>query len=315
MRKESDLDTWRLLFRVAERGSLTLAASELGIELSSASRRLSALEKSLGCDLLLRSSRAVGLTLAGQEAYDRMNALLTEWESVIANIGNAAGTSAAPVRVSAAIGFGQEVLAPLVVEFQNLHPGITIELILVDRPCDPVRDNVDVVFRYGPIHDETLLARRMGTVDFVVCASPDYLAAHGHPRQPADLAQHTLLCYNGQRRPASTYLLNQNRREPIPPANTLRFNNVLAIREAALASGGIGLDLPLHSCVEALRHGQLVRVLPGWNPPSLDSYAVRVAGRHSPQRIVTFLDWISVKRTQLRERNAQLDHAPARTQP
>ncbi len=300
MRKENDLDTWRLLFRVGELGSVTRAAEEVGVEPSSVSRRLSALEKSLGCDLLLRSPRSIGLNVVGQETYERLRPLIAEWDSVISHLGRQSDASDGVIRISAAIGFGQEVLTPLTIRFQQEHPAIRIELNLNDRPADPTRDNVDIVFRYGPIEDENLVARRMGTVDFPICASPAYLQKYGEPQHPRDLAQHTVIFYDGERRPATSQISNGTDNATVEAATALRFNNVLAIREAGIAGAGICLDVPLHSCASALRSGQLVRILPGWQRPSIDSYAVRVASRHPPRRVTVFLNWIFRERARLR---------------
>lgn len=300
MRKENDLESWRLLFRIAEVGSVTRVAEELGIEPSSVSRRLSALEKSLGCDLLQRSPRAISLSATGLAAVEQLRPLLMQWDGVVSQLAQDSQSATGEIRVSAATGTGQELLTPIIVRFQQAHPDINIELVLSERPADLTRDNVDVVFRYGPIEDEALVARRMDTVDFVVCASPDYLSRHGTPSHPDELAEHTVLLYGGSRRPPTTHLYSGKHCAEIVCHSPLRLNNVLAIREAAIAGAGIALDLPLHSCSDALRQGRLVRVLPEWSPPARDAYAVRLASRHPPRRLSIFLDWIARERGRLR---------------
>lgn len=312
MRKENDLESWRLLFRVAEIGSVTRVADELGVEPSSVSRRLTALESALGCDLLQRSPRAISLSPAGLVAVEQLRPLLTQWDGVVTRLSQESATASGEIRVSAPIGAGQELLTPMVVRFQQEHPDIHIELQLSDRPADPARDPVDVVFRYGPIEDEALVARRMDTVDYVVCASPDYLHRHGAPRHPDELAEHTVLLYGGGRRPVTTHLHKGKASAEIVCRSPLRLNNVLAIREAAIAGGGIAADLPLHACFEALQQGLLVPALPGWALPSREAYAVRLASRHPPRRLAIFLDWVARERRRLRHaRLAYLDSLSA----
>lgn len=293
MRRTLDLDTWRLFFRVVELGSFTRAAEEAGVETSSVSRRIAGLEAALGCDLLSRQPRLLSTTTAGAEAYERMRAVVADCESVMADLSGGHQALSGEVRVSAAIGFGQEFLTPMVVQFRKHYPDIQVKLLLSDTPADIHADPVDVVFRYGPIDMPGVVARYMATVDFIMCASPDYLARHGSPEHPSDLGKHATLAYGGSRRAASTHVMRDGERQPIALTGPLRLNNVLAMREAAIAGAGICVDLPVHSCARAIREGRLVRVLPGWDLPSCDSYALRKAERRVPRRIKTFIDWMA----------------------
>lgn len=296
MRRTVDLDTWSLFFRVVELGSFTRAAEEAGVETSSISRRIGGLEASLGCDLLLRQPRLLTTTPAGQEAYERMRPIVADCESVVADLSEGNQALAGEVRVSAATGFGQEFLTHMVVQFRQQYPEIDVKLLLSDQPADIETDPVDVVFRYGPIDLPGVVARYMATVQFVMCASPEYLARHGAPGHPSELRQHAALAYGGARRAASTHVLRREERQPIELEGPLRLNNVLAMRDAAIAGAGICIDVPLHSCARALDEGRLVLVLPDWSLPSRDSYALRKAARRVPRRIKTFIEWMAQAR-------------------
>lgn len=296
MRKENDLESWRLLFLVAEVGSVTRVANELDLEPSSVSRRLSALEADFGCDLLQRTSRSVALSPTGLSAVEQLKPLLTQWDHVVSRLSQEHHSATGEIRVSAAMGYGHEILAPMVIKFREQFPYIQVELILSDQPADLARSNFDVVFRYGPIDDESLVARRLYTVNFFGCASPAYLREHGQPQHPDELANHALLTYGGDRRPATTHLHRGAECVPIVGCRPVRLNSVLAIRDAAINGVGIAIDLPLFSCAQALKEGQLVRVLPQWSPPPRDTYAVRLASRQAPRRLSIFLDWIVAER-------------------
>lgn len=301
MRKENDLESWRLLFMLARLGSVTRVAGELGIEPSSVSRRLSALEAGLGCALLHRTPRSIALSPAGLAAVERLQPLLAQWDTAVTELNQDTHSAAGTIRLSAGLGYGQEMLAPMVIRFRKQFPDIHVELVLSDRPADLSRDNFDVVFRYGPIENEDLVARRLYAVDFFLCASPDYLREQGTPSLPQDLGTHTLLAYGGGRRPATTHLQRGSEQVEISGHRPLRMNSVLAMREAAIAGEGIAIDLPLFSCAQALRRGQLVRVLPEWSAPSRDAYAVRLASRRPPQRLSLFIDWIAAERRRVRQ--------------
>lgn len=293
MQKENDLDSWRLLFRVAELGSIARAAEEIGIEPSSASRRLITLEKSVGCDLLMRTTRTAGLTRAGRQVCDRMMELISTWDGLIAEVRSQSDLESGLIRVSSPVGFGQEILTPLVVRFQQEHPQLVVEISLRSRPADPRRDNIDVVLCYRPIDDESLVARRLRSVEFMICASPSYLSTHGCPQHPRELAQHHVLLYRGDYKPPTTQVFRGEESEPVRAAASLRINSAVAIKQAAIAGAGICVDLPQPLCAEALRSGALVQILPEWRPASHDIYAVRVATRHPAPHITRFLDWLS----------------------
>jgi len=293
MQKENDLDSWRLLFRVAELGSVARAAEEIGIEPSSASRRLITLEKSVGCDLLMRTTRTAGLTRAGRQVRDRMQELIATWDGLIAEVRDQSDAETGTIRVSSPVGFGQEILTPLIVRFQQEHPNLTVELSLRSRPADPRRDNIDVVLCYRPPADDSLVARRLRSVDFMICASPSYLRSRGCPQHPRELIRHHVLLYGGDYKPATLQVFRGEESEPVRSAASLRINNAVAIKQAAVAGAGICVDLPLPLCAEALRQGQLVQILPEWRPASHDIYAVRAATRHAAPHLTRFLDWLS----------------------
>ncbi len=195
MRKNDDLAAWRLFFRVAELRSISKTARECAVEPSSVSRRLSALERRLGAQLLTRATRSLHLTDAGERAYVRMRALVEEMDALGSELGEQGRSLSGHLRITAAVPLGERLLTPWVAAFQSEHPAVTAELLLSDRPTDLLADRIDLAIRIGPVADERLVARRIGEMPLVMCASPAYLAAHGRPRKPADLAVHRGLLY------------------------------------------------------------------------------------------------------------------------
>lgn len=294
MRKNDDLAAWRLFFRVAELGSISKAAAEIAVEPSSVSRRLSALERRIGAQLLTRATRSLHLTDAGARAYERMRGLVEEMDAVGAELGEHGQALSGHLRITAAVPLGERLLTPWLAAFQREHPAVTAELILSDRPTDLLADRIDLAIRIGPLAAERLVARRIGEMPMVMCASPAYLAAHGHPRKPADLAAHRGLLYTklveGEDR---LFLEKGGRRVRLELPLPLRINNIAAVHRAALDGAGINPVAPLWLCGEDLRAGRLVRLLPDWAHPPAPAHAVRLPARHTPRRIEAIIDWIA----------------------
>jgi DNA-binding transcriptional LysR family regulator len=179
--------------RVVDRGSFAAAASDLGLSPSAVSKLITRLESRLGVRLLNRTTRRLGLTVEGEVFLDRSRKILDAIEAAESEV--AAGRRAAQghLRVHAFPTFAVDHLSAVLPEFVSRYPRITFEFLVTNRIVDLLDDNIDVALRVGPLSDGAFVARKIADLTQVVCASPVYLARHGTPTEPSDLAHHTCL--------------------------------------------------------------------------------------------------------------------------
>jgi DNA-binding transcriptional LysR family regulator len=176
--------------RIVEAGSLTGAAERLGISLTAVVRGLAALEQSLGVRLLNRTTRRIALTDEGREYFERCRHLLSELEETENALTDRRLTPSGRLAITAPVMFGRLHVAPVVTDFLAAYPEMRAELLLLDRVIDLLEEGIDLAIRIAPLPDSSLVAIPLGATGRIVCASPDYLARHGMPQQPRDLAGH-----------------------------------------------------------------------------------------------------------------------------
>ena len=212
--------------RVAALGSLTAAARALGMSQTMATKHMAALESRLGTRLLHRTTRRLTLTEAGRNDLEAVERVLAELEeadrAAAAETVEVRGT----LRLNAPVSFGIRWIAPLLPDFAQRHPQLTVDLGLNDRHVDLLEEGWDVVVRIGNLKDSTMVARRLAPCRTVVCAAPDYLARHGRPQTIADLARHNCLGYTLSRTVGTDYWsFGRDRRVGIGVKGTLKANN------------------------------------------------------------------------------------------
>ncbi len=198
------------------------------------------------------------------------------------------------LRVDLPVGFARNVVIPQLPHFLALHPALRIQLSSTDRKVDLVRDGFDCVLRVGAIHDESLNARRIGSLPMVNCASPDYLARNGTPKTPDDLTHHQLIHYAlrfGEDTPAFEWHRNGETHH-IPMRSPLAVNSVDAYYAACLAGLGI-IQAPRLGVETAFSDRSLVEILREWHAPALPVAIVHRYGRSMPRRVRVFVDWLA----------------------
>ncbi len=248
--------------RVAERGSFTRAADDLGISRAQASQQVAALEKRLGVRLFDRTTRKVALSNDGVEYLERTRRILAELAQADEAISRTRERPQGRLRVDVPVAFGQHLLIPALPAFTHRYPGITLEVRFNDRVVDLLEEKVDVALRFGPVRDGRLIARRLCVTRWVTCAAPAYLAGHGNLREPADLATHRCIGYLA----ADSGRLREWRFRKDKGPVKQRVNCVLAFdsAEAVLASGlagaGVFQTSQLHAA-KSLNTGALQQVL------------------------------------------------------
>lgn len=286
------LEEMATFVRVVEAGSLTGAARRLEVAKSAVSRRLAELEGRLGVQLLRRTTRTLHLTDAGHAFYQRCVRILADVDEAELAVSDVHGRLAGQLRVAAPLSFGIAHLQPAVEAFLAEHPDVRFDLDLDDRQVDLMAENFDLGIRIAPLADSSLVARRLATVEHVVCASPDYLARHGTPATPAELAEHDCLTYaNAPESDAWHCTDAQGREQRIPVRSRLRANNGDLLREAAVAGLGVVFQ-PRFIVHRALAEGELVPILTDCDWSRVDAWALYPQTRHLSARVRAFVDFL-----------------------
>jgi DNA-binding transcriptional LysR family regulator len=289
------LQTIQTFVRVARTGSFTAAASQLGLSRALASRHVADLESRLGARLLNRSTRCVSVTEEGNIYLGKCERILNDLESLESSIASDRGAPKGAIKVHAPKSFGAVVLADAVVAFTKAHPTIRVSLILGDftfRPYDFIEYGFDIGIRISAIRDSSLIARKIGTVDSVLCASPAYLKRHGPPKSVADLAGHACLAHLNLSPQDRVWTFQGSKGTRSVHINGMFYSNsALALRTAVLAGAGIAV-LPTYCVRRDLAEGALVRLLPQFKPASRPVLAVRPRSLYRTDKMQLFVDFL-----------------------
>ena len=285
---------------VAELGSFSRAAERMGLPKSTVSRRLAALEHSLGERLLLRTTRRQSLTEFGLQLLEHARQVVSEVEAVTALSERRQATPSGRLRVSLPSDFANLLLADTLAAFIAMYPAIQLELDLSPRRVDLLGEGFDVVLRMGKLTDDaSLAARRLAVFSFGLYASPHYLAEHGEPVHPDDLARHTairMLHANGEAA-AWTLAQGEQRWQGVPPGRAGANAPELLIK---LACAGAGIAaVPDYFAAPDVRRGALRRVLPGWCLPSHPAWAVFPERKLMPLKTRVFIDMLQTALAQV----------------
>lgn len=288
------LDPLRSFLRVAELGSFTKAADSLGLPKASVSMALQRLETEVGTQLLHRTTRRVQLTADGARFQLRARDLLDDAEELQGMFRREPSQLTGRLRVDMSSGLARHLVIPCLPGFLGQHPGVELELSNTDRRVDLVREGFDCVVRVGPLDDNGLVARPLGAMRIVNCASPEYLAARGTPAGIEDLAQHALVHYVGtlgQRSPGFEYHDGQQYRS-VPMPGAITVNSGDGYTAAALAGLGI-IQVPTLGVRQALAAGTLVEILPQCVAEPMPVTLLYAQRRHLPRRVAAFMEWVA----------------------
>ncbi|UWQ85582.1 LysR family transcriptional regulator [Leisingera caerulea] len=287
------IDNIRLFLMIAEKGSLVAAGRELGLSATTVSERLAALEAHYGVVLFNRTTRSISLTEAGRTLVEGARQVLGEVDDLDARIRHGAQTLSGPVRVSAPVDLGRSILSDVVAGFAAEHPAISVELSLSDGYVDIVGEGFDIALRFGAVTDSTLRIRSLGEFQRIVCAAPSYIAAHGAPQAPGDLAQHNCLVMRFGRTLDNVWRFGSGKAQQ---AVTVRGNKTVndgwLVRQWALAGQGIILKSELDVAGD-LKAGRLVALLQDYLPPPNPLQMMFPPGRAQPRRVRVLAEAIS----------------------
>lgn len=287
------LEAMRLFTRIVELGSFSRAAEQLGVARASATQIIKQLEQHLGTRLLSRTTRRVTATVDGEAYYRRCVAILgdvDEAESAFAHTGQSPRGS---IRVDLSSSLCRLVLLPALPEFCARHPLIRFEISVSDRHIDLEREGVDCALRIGALRDTPYVARRLGTLAQLTCASTDYLERHGRPRTIADLQAHRAVDYLSATsgKPVPMSFMVDGRSEDVSLPASVSVNNGDAYVAACEAGFGL-IQVPHYHVARQLAAGTIAEVLADHRPPALPLNVVSRPTRQLSARVRVFVDWL-----------------------
>ncbi len=279
-----NLNRLAVFVAVVETGSLSAAARRLGIATTMVSAHMQRLEREVGASLLLRTTRSLRMTEAGEGFFDAARQIVADTERAIAA---AAGNTAEPrgrLRVTAPVDYAERVLAPVAVALTQRHPQLQIDVLAVDRLLDLVAEQIDVAIRIGQLADSELRATRIRSFSAYVVASPSLLEGRAAPAHPGELAALPLIALTVLPQPLQCrFNADGEAEQAVRLQSVLSFNTASALRSAALAGGGMAM-LPDYLVADDLAAGRLVRLLPGWHLPEGGIHALYPAAQQPPRK-------------------------------
>lgn len=281
-----------LFVKVIERGSYISAAQELDMPTSTLSRRIQQLEEQLGYQLLYRSARKLSLTEAGALFFRRCQPLYDELVEATEGLEGELTSPKGNLKVTAPISLANELLNPWFFEFMEQHPGIDLDLLLVNRNIDLKEEGVDIAFRIGEIKIPDWIARDMFTSTFSLCASPGLVKELGQPDSLETLSSYPLIV--SRRTPEWSFYDQQDEVHQFRGKPRLTFDELRGAVEAAEAGIGIA-NLPDYAVGEALTLGRLVTVLPQYRPFDREVKMVYPHRQYLPAKVRLFISFIMQK--------------------
>ena len=283
----------RVYVRVVEAGTFTRAADSLRIPKPTVTKLVQALENHLRIKLLNRTTRRVTVTPDGSAYYERVVRLLDDLQDIESSVTFAKEKPRGRLRIDAGAAVTNFILLPALPVFLDRYPDIAVECGVSDRPADLIGDNVDCVIRGGPLLEPSLVARHIGDMRWMTCATPAYLARHGKPTHPNDLLSgHVLAAYvfprSGRIRPL--LFERDGKRIEIPPNPRVAVNDSSAHLASLRAGTGLGQLISFMVSASGASR-ELVPVLEEWQPPPLPVHVLYPANRHLSSKVRVFIDW------------------------
>lgn len=284
----------QVFMRVVDANSFTRAADMLGLPRATVTTIIQNLEALLGVRLLNRTTRRISLTPDGAAYYEHCARILGEVEETESSFREVARGPKGRLRIDVPSPIGRLVLIPRLCEFHARYPEVEMVIGMGDRMVDLVREAVDCVIRVGDLQDSTLVARRIGAIQLVTCATPDYLERYGVPRSIEDLQQHVAVHYFSQRTGRNfdwDFVVN-GQSQPLKMRGSVSVNDMDAYIACALQ--GFGMIQPARFTVlPHIESGALVEVLPELSPSPMQISVAYMQNRHLSPKVRAFVDWVA----------------------
>jgi len=277
------LRSWESFVRIVETGSMAAAARRLDCTRAQISKQVADLEREFGVRLFERSTRKLTLTPSGEVFHQHALRALDAISSTEIAVRNLGDTPCGLLRVSASITFGRMYIAPLLPRITAQYPELECELILTDQLVDLVDDNIDLALRHTKAPPEDAVAKRLVTLNRVICATPDYLATHGTPEHPGELARHPCFGYLQSEMSSTLELIGRNGEQvSVPISSRFRFNNLDCVLDAVLAGYGLAI-LPTYLAGPEIQNGRLHTILDDYEP--LTGFGRQLHACYTPSRV------------------------------
>jgi len=299
------LDAMNILVAVVETGSFTAAGKRLDVPLPTVSRKLAELENHLGTRLLARSTRRLDLTDAGADYFSFCKRILGEISDAERKASGEYVTPKGELVLTAPVVFGRLHVVPVIAAFLAAYPEIDVRLVQSDRNAQLIDDRIDLAVRIGSLPDSSMMALHVGSVRLVVCASPDYLAAHAVPKEPADLSGLSCITVDVLSPTTSWSFAKRSGRgqEVAPVRPRLQVNTAEAALDAAIAGVGVTRVLS-YQAAKAVEEGKLQLVLESFEPSPRPVNLIYPAQGLLPLKTRSFIDFAAPRlRASLTRRN------------
>ncbi|WP_064607807.1 LysR family transcriptional regulator [Photobacterium sp. J15] len=283
----------RSFVRVVETGSFSTVAREENTTQATISKRVAALESNLGTQLLVRGSRTHTLTETGQSYYERVINILREIEQAESEARSLTTTPRGKLRVTVPVMFGTLYIAPVIPDFLATYPEIQLDLKFSEKMVDLVEEGIDVAIRLGDLKDSSMIARRLGSDDLIIVASPGYLEKHSIPQHPLELKQHNCLVYSLGAKGNIWNFSNQKEDSAVQVSGNFQCDTGCGLMEMLLADTGISF-MPTWLVAPYIESGQLVHILKDYYK-RYPINAVYPLNRNIPLKTKCFMDFIEEK--------------------
>lgn len=294
------LDAMNLFVRVAELGSFAAVAQQLGLARSVVTRQIAALETHLGVKLMARSTRRLALTSAGTAYLEKCRVILNLVESAETDVAEERLTPRGNIRVSLPLVFGLKRLAPLLLDFSQRYPEVGLDMDYSDRRVNLIEEGIDLSVRITRRLDGGDVARRIGSSHMHLVASPDYLARHGQPQHPSELAHHECLGYTAGATATAWQFMVAGQLTSFSVRSRINANNGEVLTEAA--AQGLGITLQPDFIIDSfLATGRIAVILADYPVPELGIYAMLPSNRHVPHRVRVLMDFLAAGLAQVPE--------------
>ena len=278
--------------KVAQAGSFSAVANQMGVPRSLITRQIASLEKQLGVKLMTRSTRSLSLTTVGAAYLEKCRVILNLVDATESNLAFEQSSPKGLIRIGLPLSFGIEKLMPLLMEFAKQNPGIELAMDFSDRRSNLIEEGLDISIRITSNPESNDIVRKLGECSLLTVASPHYLELHGTPNKPTDLINHECLDYSMQLTFSNWSYIVDNELKSFPITGRIVANNGEALVLAATKSLGVTRQ-PDFIVERYLKLGQVVQILKKFKGPALGIYAVLPSNRYIPHRISVLMDFLS----------------------
>lgn len=283
-----DLNEVAIFIKVVQTGSFSEAAKQLQMPKSTVSMKISNLERTLNTTLINRTTRKLNITPEGEAFYNRSLQGLELINSAEDELSSLKGEPQGLLRITAPLDLGNSILPQIVADYAKKYPKVIVDVILTDRRVDLLSEKVDLAIRAGNLKDSTLIAKKLGAAYFAPFASPKYIKQYGEPQHPRDLVKHRLLHFQ----PLGTNewrLAGPKGTLDVPVTGKMILNSLLMIKSMTLIGEGIAL-LPTYYCIQEVKAGKLVRILPEWRTPLQNVHFVYPSQKFVKPKLKAFIE-------------------------